>query len=329
MNIKFNDLCCFYNNWEEIVFDILWNKFSILYDDKLFNLLKFLKEERIINIKNLQKDLISILKENLVFLLKNQVIDISDFNSWIESFCIENYLKNNDVSGICEDDIIKIYESLGEFRLSDILNLNKFKKINFVDNYDFDINKKTFYNLFSDRNPKIWVDNYSKILFSVKFIFEYKTRKVKNYYLKTVKKYKYWSGWAIYSVFPLLVFEKWIIIFDNKTNDFYFYQTNIDKIKFASKCFFQKELINYKYKLFLLSYPKFVFSKYSSFGYKLILIEIWQISFMFRLLSWVLWYSYLEVQWYNSYFIYNFLEKTKLFSKSINKLMILHSILLN
>lgn len=304
----------FYLKDKNIIFGNLLYNFIIKNNSKIIELFIFLLEKKNFSYHDLQIFWVS--EKFIELLMESKIIVNPSTNWWVESEIFEkmNYNPINSHISLSEENLEILYKKIEKW-LKWKVN-DDFKKISLYNNIEFTINQYQFSKVWSDRinknNKSIW--DIDKIIQIVHFIFHERAKKIS--FKKLKKFYKFWSWWWINSVFPVIISkDDHLIIYDKFSNTIY--KKNIKWIHkdVANECFVDCSISfeSYDCIIFLFSDYNNVSLKYWNRWYKLVLLETWQISYMFRLINWILDVSHVEIQWIYENKINNIIKKNDVF----------------
>lgn len=318
MKVRYNIFTRFYIEDDSIIVKVLWfDEFiKIWYNKNIYDFFVFLEKIIFISDTDIKKHQIN---QELIklFIHYKILIEYTD-NSWIESICFDKFIKNPNflLKWLNKNELNNLYYDVEDW-LSSLINKDNLLKYNLpLHEIKFSINEETFKDIWTKRLLEE-TDDYDLdgMLNIVNYIFL--PRYKKEIFGMNRTFYKFWSWGGINSIFPITI---------TKYDDVFVYE------KFSWEFFTKKipwiyeNLINdglitsdtnfhaYNYFVILCSHSKNVFWKYWNKWYKLALLEVWQISFMFRLFCWYFKKPHVELQGFYDDKIYTLLKCNKLFN---------------
>lgn len=219
-------------------------------------------------------------------------------NSWIESLAYHQYTKNpsSEYQPLSVRDIKKVYRDIKQWLHDIFATIVKPNKAYMSPNILFSFDEKSHIDqVGSTRHTHSIANNRTK--YDTKFfkniiqhIFSYKS-----------KWFLYWSGWWMYSIFPVVITKNDTIELYDKSYD--------SRYQISQKWVFNSltsSLVttndnnrdSYDSFVILTADTKHVFAKYGNRGYRHFFIEAGAIGQMIRLFSAQYNFWYLELQWF-------------------------------
>lgn len=314
---KINRLLKFYIKDNSIIFKIVWSNkiLKINFSSNLYEFLVYIEENVFFDLNIIESYSIS---SNLILLLEKENFISKIEQTWIETSFIHSFIKNNNLNIINDKWLEKIYSSYFN-TVKEILNIDKLFLFDWkIEDLKFKLNEKDFIKPKSIRlkdDDLINYNNLKNILSVIKFIF----KKDFNNNFKSL----YASWWGLYSIFPVYVSRNdKVFIYDGFNDKFYYFSqkwifNNLSE-KWFIKSSFWIDFSKYNWFVLLLGNSNYVRKKYDNLWYILQLIEVWEIAYLFRLLSVRFDLKYLEVQWFYHTQVVSILENMDIFSKKVD-----------
>lgn len=307
----------------EVMNFCLSKKIILDYDDSLYKFLSHISQHIFFSQQEITKYEIS---ENIIkLLIYYKIVDYYHSSSWIEAITFNQLTKN---PNCCQEKpdfeyINFIYKNFdkgfSEFLWSNFEILNK----KLVD-LNFSIVAKTFNDIKSTRLKESYKSNSDiNIIEITNFIFKKRASPFEN-------RFYFWSGGWLSSIFPIIISKNdEVFIYDKFSEKFYIKLVPDIRKLMENKWFVPCETNfgAYDYYVFLFSDTEKVFEKYWNKAYRLLFLEAWQISFLFRLFCSNFDKAQLEVQWFYDDIIMDILVQNDILNeKKIKNLMVLHTL---
>jgi len=335
--VFFNKLAFIKIDRNFIKIKLLNKEFLFSFSEELYIFLHYMYKKNKISLKIFRtlKERLNIPDKIVEELSNNSLIDIQYVNSWLESKSFHDFLeeeKKEKAKYRTLKYLKYIYSSWRTFRISHILrkDLKYMKKVLKI-NWEMSMKKFSIEDLFFLRSIRFLKENNEEF----KWFFDTDINKIlqitllifKAFFKRSREYNRYWSWGHFYLIFPMIVCKEWIYIYEKREDSFYFiFDRNIFK-DLICKWILSKsiDLEKYNYIIYLIAYPKFYFWKYWNLGYKLLLLECWEISFLYRMFFNLFDIAHVEFQGYDEEFLkenlIDFVFKRK------EEVVLLHSIL--
>ncbi len=259
----------------------------------------------------------------LRLLIELRIVTESDFNSWIEALCFDRIMSN-------PSSILRSLDSIGlhQIKADATTALRRNIGTNFVHlksteskfSSNPDITASVFEKLGSTRlSNQNGENNQHELMGLIELIFKP---------IRDSEHFKFGSGWWLHSIFPLVICRTDdVIVYDKHHGSWY--TLNISGVyeQYIQNCLVpcDTNFKAYNYFVLLCSDTEAVFKKYGNRWYRLIMLECWEISFLFRLYSASFSKPHLELQWFYENRIYGMI-KDNCIMKKMENLLLIHTI---
>lgn len=267
-------------------------------------------------------------KEMIDLLLTLNVVDYYDNISCIESFSFNqltknpNFLREKSNQKYIDHIYQNLWHRIDVLLWSDFYAINKGPK-----KLLFSIKNAVFDNIKSTRLKRAYKSKSNiEILNIIRYIFSKRNNWNEN-------NFYFWSWWWLYSIFPLIISKNdEVFVYDKFYQQYYTKKIKNIRQKILKNWFIEcnTKFWAYDYIVFLISDTKNIGEKYGNKSYKLILLEAWQISFLFRLFCSNFDKAQLEIQWfYDDKILKILLDENILNKNKLKHIMLLHTLALS